>query len=102
MLEDLFTEDEYYRNQRKRVQEAQCEQTLHILRQPRGRNAHREDQFEGARSASRGARYSQSFSYGGPSMVLCPAAFDLLRTYRGETRLVRGDSTTFQRTGRVY
>jgi hypothetical protein len=84
-------QDEYLRRQRLRVEQACCEQALFLLRQA-GRHAHREDQFRGIRSVGRGVKFSESFGYGEPDQVLCPEAWDLLRYYKGATRIVRGDA----------
>lgn len=84
-------QDEYLRMQKVRVQRAHALQTLYRL-QTAGRSAHREDQFRGIRSSGRGIKFSESFGYGDPDMVLCPEAWDLLRYYKGQRRLVRGDA----------
>ena len=83
--------DEYQRQQKKRVREAQVEQALFLLRTyDNGRSIHREDQFAGAASVSRGVRgYSDSFSYRSPAHVLGPEASDLLRYYRGYMEILR-------------
>ena len=81
--------DEYLRKQKLRVQAAQADQALYVLRNA-GRRAHREDQFEGAASVSRGVSgYSESFSYRAPSFVLCPEAADHLVYYHGGPEIVR-------------
>jgi len=84
----LSETDEYLRQQRIRVQIACAEQAFFLLRQ-RGINAHREDQYHGIRSQSRGGRVAESFGYGDPDLVLCPEAWDQLRPYVGSMRVVR-------------
>jgi hypothetical protein len=88
---NLLEFDEYQRKQFQRVQIATAEQALFLLRRE-GRLPHREDQFSGIRSQSRGIRASASFGYGEPDHVLCPDAWDQLRYYVGATRIVRGDA----------
>jgi hypothetical protein len=89
----LATFDEYHRQQKLRVQRANAEQALWVLRTA-GRMAHREDQFHGIRSAGRGVKFSESFGYGEPDQVLCPEAADYLRHYRGSLMIRRGDSAS--------
>lgn len=84
-----FESDEHIRLQKQRVQQATAEQMLYLL-QHMGRSPHRESQFRGIRSQSRGLKFSESYGYGDPDQVLCPEAMDLLRYYRGTTRLRRG------------
>lgn len=94
----LVEQDEYIRRQKLRVQQAQAFQALYRLRGG-GRSPHREDQFRGIRSSGRGIKFSESFGYGEPDMTLCPEAWDLLRYYKGQRRLVRGDAGTSNYAG---
>lgn len=94
----LVEQDEYISRQKTRVQQAQALQALYRLRGG-GRSPHREDQFRGVRTSGRGIKFSESFSYGEPDMTLCPEAWDLLRYYKGQRRLVRGDAGTMRYTG---
>lgn len=56
-----------------------------------GEDAHREMQFRGVGSWSRGQGFSESASYFGPAKVLHPDAMDQLRYYRASgPRVVRG------------
>jgi len=86
----FLEQDEFLLTQKARVEKACALQAVWLLRN-KGRNLDREAQSAGIASQSTGrAGVSESYSYDRVALQLCPAARDLLRTYRGSPRVVRG------------
>lgn len=81
----------YLAEQKRRVKQATIEQAFSLARDGE-RDEHIERQLRGIRSYSESiGPLSESASYGGPVMPLCPEAMELLSPYRsGSVELVRG------------
>ncbi len=90
-LTDINTWNIYLREQSRRVKAATIEQAFAKVRDGE-RDIHVERQLKGIRSFSESyPGLSESYSYGGTVLQLCPEAMELLRPYReAGMRLVRG------------
>lgn len=90
-LTDINTWNIYLREQQRRVKQACAEQAFTKIRDGE-RDVHTERQLKGIRSFSESyPGLSESYSYGGAVLQLCPEAMVLLKPYRSAgMRLTRG------------
>jgi len=90
-LTEANTYNAYLTEQKRRVKQATIEQAYSIVRDG-DRDEHRERQIKGIKSFSESiGPISESASYGGHVLPLCPEAMELLSPYTGGgIELVRG------------
>lgn len=95
----LLEDDLYQKRQKSRVETATALQALYLLRleQEGVEQRHRKLQRQGVTSWSRsvGGSVSESFSYA-RNELLGPEAWEQLYHYKGTTRIVRGDSQSYE------